>query len=200
MVINPPETGTMKNPGYQDWLERAWRGDLPSGERAGIQAFLEAHPECRAEWESESRLNAALDSLPAVPVSSNFTARVVRASQWEQEREANREPGRLWSWWTDLGWGHRTAMSGGAAVLLLALGLWTHQFSQQRHRVELAEHTARLSRVAALVQPDLSPSNTNLWLNFETIVRMPAASPPPGDLRLLAALEALPWESADPLR
>jgi hypothetical protein len=48
-----------------------------------------------------------------------------------------------------------------------------------------------------LAQPDLSPSNTNLWTDFETIVRLPPASPPPNDLQLLAALETLPWESSE---
>jgi hypothetical protein len=82
----------------------------------------------------------------------------------------------------------------------LGLGLWTHQYQQQRYRLELAEHTAlisRISRVTALAQPDLSPSNTNLWTDFETIVRLPPASPPPNDLQLLAALETLPWESSE---
>jgi hypothetical protein len=200
MVINPRKSDTMKNPDHQDWLERAWRGELSAGERTRLEAYLEAHPECRADWESESRLNAALDRLPAAPVSSNFTARVVQAAQRDQVIHSDRGRGRFRSWWKDLGWLPRAAVSGGAAVFLLGLGLWTHQYQQQRYRLELAEHTAlisRISRVTALAQPDLSPSNTNLWTDFETIVRLPPASPPPNDLQLLAALETLPWESSE---
>lgn len=190
----------MKNPDYQDWLERAWRGELSAGEQARLEGYLEAHPECRADWESESRLNAALDSLPAAPVSSNFTARVVQAAQRDEAVHANRGRGRFRPWWMDLGGLRRAAVSGGAAVFLLGLGLWTHQYQQQSYRVELAEHTAlisRVSRATALAEPDLSPSNTNLWVDFETIVRLPPAFPPPDDLQLLAALESLPWESSD---
>src|SRR5262245_52791940 len=75
---------------YQALLEASWRRRLTATEEARLQAWLAAHPEEQARWESESSLSQLLEQLPDVPVASNFTARVLQAARSEAARPAAR--------------------------------------------------------------------------------------------------------------
>ncbi len=70
----------MKNDGsFSRLRETSWRRKLTETEAAELRTRLAADPAARADWEVESALNAALDRLPAAPVPTNFTARVMQA-------------------------------------------------------------------------------------------------------------------------
>ena len=69
------------------WRELSWRHSLPPAERERRRAWLADHPESRAEWEVEAGLTEALDRLPNVPVSSNFTSLVMRQIEREGLRQ-----------------------------------------------------------------------------------------------------------------
>src|ERR1051325_11026338 len=66
---------------YQKLLETAWRRKLDAQEEAELRAWLQAHPEARADWETEAALTDHLSRLPQAPVPSNFTARVLQAAE-----------------------------------------------------------------------------------------------------------------------
>lgn len=71
----------MPSPVSQELTELAWRRGLTPDEQARLRQYLAAHPAARSQWELEAALTRALDRLPPAPVSSNFTALVLKAVQ-----------------------------------------------------------------------------------------------------------------------
>ena len=65
---------------YEALREASWRRKLTPEEEQQLRLWLAAHPEAEAEWEAETALNEKLAALPEVPVSSNFTARVLEVT------------------------------------------------------------------------------------------------------------------------
>jgi len=63
--------------------ELASKRPLTGPEQARLRQLLHHQPEARADWSEELALTEALHRLPEVPVSSNFTARVLRAAELE---------------------------------------------------------------------------------------------------------------------
>jgi len=123
-----------------------------------LRSQLAADPAARADWETETALNAALDRLPAVSVSSNFTARVMQAVEREDARP------RAASWW-NWNW-HvlvpRVAVATAAVVVgLLAL----HQHAVRSQRIALVKSVALATGGQAV------PSAEALE-NFDAIRRM----------------------------
>src|ERR1035441_8301460 len=91
------------DPIYNRLRELSWRRKLTNAEEAQLRALLAAHPEAQADWDTEASLNAALGRLPDVPVTSNFTARVLQQVEREAATELRQgEP--KWQFWRRLRW------------------------------------------------------------------------------------------------
>jgi len=134
------------DPIYNRLRELRWRRKLNAAEEAELQAWLEAHPESRADWAGEAGLDAALDSLPDVPVPSNFTARVLQAVG----RETAPRPSRF-AGWLRLRWLPRAAV----AASVVAAGLVSYLVLQNTERKKLAESVAAVAEVSSLPSPDI---------------------------------------------
>jgi anti-sigma factor RsiW len=154
---------------YMELREAAWRRPLTAAEQTGLQDWLSAHPEARADWETETALSAALVRLPDAPVPSNFTARVLR--EIERNAAAQHAPAGVWRrWWP-------RAAAGACAVVVAVVGL---QFHQAASRATLARSVVAVSSVAPTLSPDA-------LADYESIRRL---SPAPGaDTELLALLQ-----------
>ncbi len=155
--------------------ETGWRRPLTEAEQADLRAWLATHPEARSDYEGETRLNQALQKLPDVPVSSNFTARVLQAIEREVARE-DHPRARFWRSLDWRGWLPRTAVATFAvAVVLVALQL--HHASS---RVKMGESLVAVSVVAPVLPPEAAA-------DFDSIRRL---SPSTGaDTELLALLQ-----------
>jgi anti-sigma factor RsiW len=165
----------MQNLTSEQLRESVWRRPLTPDEQAQLRRRLAGHPEARAQWEEETALTRGLNRLPPAPLSSNFTARVMRAVQRPPAR-------RVWlgrfdfASWLPAGWRPRAAL--GAAMVCLSL-LTIRQY-QSIQRQNMARDLARVSRLAALPPVD--------WLqNFDTIARLNRVKV--ADEDLLLALE-----------
>ena len=153
--------------------ESSWRRKLTETEQAELRARLVADPGARADWELESALNAALDRLPAAPVPSNFTARVMQAV----EREAARP--RAGSWW-NWNW-HILVPRAAVATAVVVVGLLTlHQHAVRNQRIALVKSVA----LATGGQPVPSPEALE---NLDAIRRM--SRPQHADDELLALMQ-----------
>ena len=158
--------------------EISWRRELTPSEQAELDAWLQAHPESREDWEAEMALSGSFGRLPQVPVSSNFTSRVLQAV----EREALAEkPGRTApGWWQILAARTRWVTGGAFAAVLLTTGLMVHHQHVAVRQQELVKTLEIVGRVPAL-------PNTEVLTNFEAI-RLLSQGPQPDD-QLLALLQ-----------
>jgi anti-sigma factor RsiW len=165
----------MKDQRYQEIKEAGWRRALNRDEAAALEKFLAAHPETREAWGEESALNRFLERLPAPPVSSNFTSRLLQAVQAAPVRSTWRD----WfapALWLPEGRAWRVAMCS----MVVGVGLFSFREYQVLHRVRVARELAGVSRVAAL--PPME------WLkDFDTINGISQVKVADDDL--LAALE-----------
>jgi anti-sigma factor RsiW len=163
------------DPGENHFRELSWRRKLTDAEEAELRAWLAAHPEARADLETETELNDLMDRLPQAPVPSNFTARVLQAVDREEAR-ASRHP-KLGSWRWIPRWFPRAAF---AAVLLSAGLVSFHQVRGAVRRAELARSVAAVSDVSSLPSPEILS-------NFDAIYALKPTPPP--DEELLALLK-----------
>jgi negative regulator of sigma E activity len=152
--------------------ELSWRRKLTEAEAAELRDRLAAGPGGRADWEAESALNAALDRLPACPVPSNFTARVMEAV----EREAARPRSERWGW----SWRVLVPRLAAATAVVVLGGLMLHQHNIHSQRIALVKSMA----MATKGQP--VPSREALE-NFDAIRRM--SRPQHADDELLALMQ-----------
>lgn len=129
-----------------EWMRLSLRDGLTPEEEARLESLLAAHPEFRAAWEEDRALGRALQSLPDVPLSSNFTARVLQAVDRDAAREARAPRSRSWFriLLPRLSW---TA----AAVLLVFFGVQEYRAVQ---RLELAKDVS-LMEMARLPGADV---------------------------------------------
>ena len=161
------------DPTYTRLRELSWQRKLTPAEEAELRAWLEAHPEARAEWEAENQLNTALARLPEVPVSSNFTARVLQAV--ERETRLVPSPAHWWGW-------PRLRRLAIACCTAVAFGmtLLSYLAIQSHGRKQLAQSVATVAEVSTV------PSLEDLK-DFDAI-RVSNPSPAP-DEQLLALLQ-----------
>jgi negative regulator of sigma E activity len=125
-----------------------------------------------ADPELEARLTRALARLPDVPVSSNFTARLMQAVELEESRRSRR-----WSF----GWNWHALLpriAVTAAVILFA-GLTVRQHELTARRTTLARNVALVAGAQPLPSVDALK-------NFDAIQRM---SQPRADEELLALMQ-----------
>jgi len=165
----------MNDPRDQHLREAAWRRPLTAAEQADLRAWLATHPEARADWETEARLNQALQKLPDAAVPSNFTARVLQAIEREKDGgESTRA--RVWRALDWRGWLPRTA----AATFAVAAVLVSLQLHHSSTQAKLGESLAAISTVAPVLPPESAA-------DFDSIRRL---SPAPGaDTEILALLQ-----------
>lgn len=162
----------MNDQSYQHLKELSWRQPLTPAQKERLRDYLSAHAELREDWEREAHLNQLLRELLPVPVSSNFTARVLQAAQ--------RVPLKK------VGWLERTMGSFGlvsrwlpryvapALVVSCITLVSIHQYQVQQHK-KIAKDLVKVSQVASL--PDME------WLkDFETIDRLSRAQVSDGEL------------------
>ena len=165
----------MQDEHYREIKEAGWRRALNRDEEAALQKFLAAHPETREAWGEESALNRLLERLPAPPVSSNFTARVLQAVQAVPARRSWRD------WFAPEQWVPESrAWRIAMCSMMLGLGLFSFREYQVIQRVRMARELAGVSRMATL--PPME------WLkDFDTINGISQVKVADDDL--LAALE-----------
>lgn len=128
----------MKDVRNDELIRLSLKPELSAEDEARLEKFLAASPTARATWEEERALSRALQSLPDVPVSSNFTSRVMQAIDLEEKREerAKRSRGWLHALWPRLSW-------GVAALLLTLFGFYEWRVSK---RIQLAQDVALVSK------------------------------------------------------
>jgi hypothetical protein len=155
-------------PTSEELRELLWRRSLTTAERARLAAPSVSS----AELELEARLTATLEQLPTVPVSSNFTARVLQAIDRDEAR--SEASVRRWSWTR---WLPRVTVS--TAMLALAAVTW-QQHELTARRTAIAHSVAQIATSAALPGVDA-------LANYDAIKRMGQAQP--ADDALLALMQ-----------
>lgn len=167
----------MKTPEYNNLRESSWRRPLTPAEAAELEKYLVAHPEARADWDSDAQLNRALERLPdAAPVSSNFTARVLETVRLEA-KAVSREHARGGFAWRNFGkWFPRLAAVG----LAMGLGVLVWHRHAVQVRTDRARNLAGLASVLA--------ANPDVMANYEPISRL-GGSPVTPDVELIALLQ-----------
>jgi hypothetical protein len=165
----------MQDDHFQEFKEAGWRRALNRDEAAALQKFLAANPGAREAWGEEAALNRLLEHLPAPPVSSNFTARLLQTVQAVPVRPGWRD------WFAPAQWLPESRVWRVAMCsMMVGVGLFSFREYQVIHRMRMASELAGVSRVAAL--PPME------WLkDFDTINGMSQVRVADDDL--LAALE-----------
>jgi anti-sigma factor RsiW len=166
----------MKDPQFERLREVSWRRKLTPAEQETLAAWLTAHPDDQPEWDSEAALNEWLTRLPDVPVSNNFTARVLASAQRDaaQAERTRVSPGRLTSWCRQ--WLPKAAV----AAIVLGAGLLSYNHLQEEHRAEVARSVATVSSIPAVQSPDILK-------DFDAIAAM--SSTPVADEELLKVMQ-----------
>jgi anti-sigma factor RsiW len=77
-------------------MQLSMRRELAPEEWSLLEAHFAARPEDRARWEEERALSRAVQSLPDMPISSNFTARVLQTIEAEQSHAIRKAVPRPW--------------------------------------------------------------------------------------------------------
>ncbi|HEY0550762.1 MAG TPA: hypothetical protein VGF13_14245 [Verrucomicrobiae bacterium] len=158
----------MKDVRNDEFIRLSMKPVLSPDDEARLEAFLAAHPEARTTWEEERALGRALQALPDVPVSSNFTARVMEALDLEEAREARKKPSWFPRGWPRLGWATVTA-------LVAVLGVQEWRSIKQ----------AQLMKDVTLVSSNIPQLPTaEVLRDFDAIQQLPSVS----DDELLIAL------------
>jgi anti-sigma factor RsiW len=159
----------MKDVREDDLFRLSMQPELSPEEESRLEAWLAAHPDARAGWEADRALGRALQSLPAAPVSSNFTARVMQELDLEKAR-ASRKQGGWRLLWPRLGW----------ATAALALAVLGAQQFRNNQRTQLASDAALVSKDIARL-PDA-------FRDFDLVESL-REIPPSGDDGILIALQ-----------
>jgi hypothetical protein len=166
----------MKDVRNDELIRLSMKPVLTPEDEARLEAYLATHPDARATWEEERALGRALQSLPDVPVSSNFTARVLQAVDLENAREerSNRpKSGWLHRFWPQLSW------TAAAAALLAVFG--AHEYGTAKRN--------RLTDAVAFVSRDISKlPSAEVLRDFDAIEELRRA-PVASDDELLIALQ-----------
>jgi len=152
---------------YKSLLEKRWRHKLTASEEASVHAWLAQHPESRADWDLETQLTQALETLPDAPVPSNFTARVLQAVEREAaapKRSMSRVP-----------WFVRVLLPRAAVAALILGGMLTYRAHNTAQRAELMQSVKAVAGVSSLPSPEILQ-------DFDTIRQMPASTGPDPEL------------------
>ena len=161
----------MKNDAFLSQLrEEGWRRQLTEAELAALRAYLASHPEAGADWRLDSALTRALAEMPAAPVPSNFTARVLDAVEWEGSRSWQ------WSW----SWPTLVPRMALAMVVLVFAGLTVYHHEVYNQRMAMVRNVALVAGSQPLPSADALE-------NFDAIRRL--GQPQHADDELLALMQ-----------
>ena len=163
---------------FRKLLEISWQRPLSPAEQARLETWLNTRPEARAFWEEELALAHLLQQLPDVPISSNFTARLLQVLQREAAVPRRGVLSRLFR----PAWPGRWVPRLAGTTALLAAVLAGVYLYQQQHRTKLVHDVKVVSNLAALPHPEYLGE-------IETIQQLPIVLVEYVDLELLAALE-----------
>ncbi len=163
------------DPKFQRLQEQSWKRKLTPAEEAELRAWLAAHPDSQADWASENALNDVLERLPDVPVSSNFTARVLKAVELETaatNRKAARPSRPFWMRWLP-----RLAV----ASVVLGASIVSWQEIKAVQRAKMVHSVQVVSKVSMLPSPAILE-------DFDAIQRL-TPEPAAADEQLLSLLQ-----------
>jgi hypothetical protein len=149
---------SMNESTYNQLKEKSWVEPLSAQEAAELKQYLGANPELHQDWDDEAALTTALNRLPNVPVSSNFTSLVMQAVQREGVQTSRPSS---WSAFWRYGWLPRFAL----AVAMFCLGTFSFHEYQLASQARLAKEVREVAEAAPIPQLD--------WLkDFDTINQM----------------------------
>jgi anti-sigma factor RsiW len=172
----------MNRPDSGDLIARALRDKLSAAEKNEWTRLLEEDPELRATFAEEQALEQALEALPDVPISSNFTALTVQAAT-RQERP------RRGFWGMSLPFLHATfARAVALLVGICAVGIAVGVHYNNSERKDIADKVRSFTEVASVISSQKTRPE-ELFQNFEAIQRLPAGGEGDMDLELLVALQ-----------
>ncbi len=155
---------------FKNLVEESWRRKLTPAEESALKSYFATHAEAQILWRRESDLSRLLKKLSDVPVSTNFTSRVLQVV----ERDALQARGTSIFDWFKFSWLSRTAI---ASLCVCACLISVHQYRIIK-RTQMAQEVAAISTSATVPQE---------WLqNFDAIDRLGQL---PVDDELLAALQ-----------
>jgi hypothetical protein len=164
----------MNESDYNQWREKNWRRKLTAAEKTELRAWFAAHPGSLADWEIEGHLTDILGRLPDVPVSSNFTSRVLQAVERETI-SVNRARPSPSTWFLRF-----LLPRAGVVTVIFVAGLLTYQEHVATKRAELVQSVQMVTGVSSLPGPDILQ-------DFDTIRKI---SPTPGpDTELIALMK-----------
>jgi anti-sigma factor RsiW len=162
----------MKDVRDDELVRLSFRRELTPEEESRLEVYFAAHPDERAKWEEERELSRAVQALPDVPLSSNFTARVLRALDAEDARDRRQQRRRNWfriplpRWsWTFV------------AAVLAFFGAYEWRATKQAHMVAELQNVSQ--KLAGLPAP-------NTLEDFEAINQLPLVA---ADDELLKAFQ-----------
>jgi hypothetical protein len=165
-----------KDPEYDRLRELSWRRKLSAAEIEELRSWFAAHPGAQADFETEAALNTALENLPKVLVSSNFTERVLQSVAREAVLEARTRASRRNGWRLAVHWLPRVAVA--AAVVVTGLSVYELRRAASQ-RAAYVQSLMAVSRIPSLPSPEILE-------DFEAIR---AVNPTRPDTDLLAILE-----------
>ena len=140
----------MKDP--RQLRETSWRRPLTASEESELRAWLAAHPEAREDHELDAALTESLRRLPDVLVSSNFTARVLKAVELEAAPSRRDSRSRWKTAWHS--WVPRIAF-GAAGVLTIVAGFTVFRHHERVQARQMAQSVSAVSQVASLPSPEV---------------------------------------------
>lgn len=153
------------DPVYERLREIGWRRVLTEAEQAELRAWLDAHPEARADVATDVGLSRALEKLPDAPMPSNFTARVLQVLEREAvltERAATRISV---PWWRGL------IPRFTVAAVVIGAGVLIYEHHETLQQAELATAARSLVTVVGAT-PLYDPT---VMEDFDVIQRMSQA-------------------------
>jgi anti-sigma factor RsiW len=164
----------MNESDYNQWREKSWRRKLTAAEERELRAWLAAHRGSEADSEIEGRLTEILGRLPDVPVSSNFTARVLQAVQRETVAASRPKLSRT-------AWFLRSLLPRAAvAAVIFGAGLLTYHEHVATKRAEAVQGVQIVAGVSSLPSPEILQ-------DFDTIRQI--SSTPGPDTELIALMK-----------
>ena len=112
---------------YEDWIDLHWQRELAPEEILDWQSFLSTHPELASKWELDQQLLKGVRSLTDIPLSNNFTARVLRSAENMRPEFADKtiiRESSADSWWSRFWARPSIRVAGVSALLLTGISLW----------------------------------------------------------------------------
>ena len=127
-------------------IQEALQGRLTAAQQRALEELLATDSEFRTEFEEERTLDSVLEALPPAPISSNFTARVMR----EALKESDRAEPRGW-------WRFRWRPALATAMVAVVLGGFIYQQQRQAAREELAQTLSTFTDVTSTLAAAAGP-------------------------------------------